>query len=371
MSDGGSLKVIDLFHGPGGFSDGFIKAGYKIVLAIDNKNSAYKTYMKNKLSENVIKEDIRNLEIKDNKDNYLIKSKSNSINIVKISKDIDVIIGGIPCKPFSPANRSKKCGEKHEAYELYKEFVKFVKSIRPKMFVIENVPRFLNAEGYIDNNENSQKKKIIEIMKAELDQYYITYSKLDFSKYGLPQKRERVIIIGSLNKEVILNLEEQDSITVKEAIYDLPKSCGGNMEYNFLTRYQCERLGLKRELKNHLTRSNNEDVKKRFKHIPQGGNWRNVPDELWKTLKKKFSNNHRRLCEDKPSITIEHCANNYILHPEYHRVISVREAARLQGFDDDFIFCDCLNEQYQLVGDALSPIISKQIAEFIKPNLLS
>ena len=120
---------------------------------------------------------------------------------------------------------------------------------------------------------------------------------------------------------------------------------------------------------NHDIKYPNQEVQDRMNFVPQGGNWQNVPENMWKTKRNnRHSSAYRRLDENKPSITIDTGHMNYF-HPLYNRVPTVRESARLQSFPDDFIFVGTPTSQLRQVGNAVPPLMAKAVAELIKETL--
>jgi len=195
--------------------------------------------------------------------------------------------------------------------------------------------------------------------------------------FGVPQKRERIFIVASLHGiafDFPTSLNNKP-VTVKEAISDLPILSNGALEYklNYTTKSSCEyqkfMRGKKKKVANNYVTRNSELVIKRYKYIPQGGNWKNIPIELMSNYKDPNRCHHgiyRRLSEDKPSSVIGNYRKNMLIHPTQDRGLSVREAARLQSFPDWFEFTGPLISQQQLVGNAVPPLLSKAIFKKIK-----
>ena len=195
------------------------------------------------------------------------------------------------------------------------------------------------------------------------------------SDYGVPQKRERAIFVGVRNDLKTVfdydQIEKKKKVTVEEAISDLygiktddessfvlnnaPKS-----DYEKLMRKDSDNV-----ISNHFTRYPKEIVQKRMNYVPQGGNWRNVPEELWdRQRSNRHSSAYRRLKEDEVSITIDTGHMNYF-HPLENRVPTVRESRRIQSFPDDFIFEGSRTNQYLQVGNAVPPLMAQVVAEVI------
>jgi len=346
------LRVVDLFCGAGGFSFGFHKEGFDIIFANDNWKSAVKTYKYNFPNVPFYEDDISTLN----------KEKIKEFNL----KSADIVIGGPPCQGFSSCGTRKACDERNY---LIMEFARVVSIIKPKLFIMENVKGLLSMK--------TTKKTLFtdELIKALKDSYNIDIHLLKAHFYGVPQKRERVFIIGvrkDINKDFkmpkpIFDGEDNPFISVKEALFDLPNksSVNGELEYpKELNRYTKIIRDNAKYIFNHELPTHNNEVLRRMELIPQGGNWRDIPPEI--RPGGNHSNLYRRLEEDKPSITIKHPIKSMIIHPIYNRCLSPRESARLQSFFDSFIFQDTKTSQYQQIANAVPPLLSLAIAKEVK-----
>lgn len=350
------LNVIDLFCGCGGLSEGFKLAGYNIVGGVDFNEPAIKTFNHNFVGAKGIC------------CNLLEMDQSRIIEELGELNNIDVIIGGPPCQGFSSANRYKIEGE-DPRNKLFFEFVKFVDMAKPKAIVIENV------RGIITSNNGYAKDRIYEIFESR--GYSVNHKILNASDYGIPQRRLRnfFVMIKDGEKFDFNNLPMvEKEVTVEDAIGELY-----GYEYNNTN----EPLYLNEEPKseyrkylrdkngavpNHEVRYPAEKVQHRISFVPQGGNWQDVPDDLWPTDRKnRHSSAYKRLDVNQPSCTID-TGNNHsnYFHPLYNRIPTVREAARLQSFPDEFVFQGNRSEQYRQVGNAVPPLLAKVIAEKLK-----
>ena len=334
------LEVLDLFCGAGGLSYGFKLAGFSIVGGVEWDKAAMETHSTNFKSKFEFCGDIK--EISDE-------------TIIKNLKDVDVIIGGPPCQGFSSANRHEK--EKDDPRnKLFFEYLRFIRILHPKVFVIENVKEILTKDNGFAKN------RIIEITE-ELG-YSVNVEVLNASEYGVPQVRRRAIFVGIASdlgcKFDFNNLTKVSKpVTVYEAIGDIcyPDQ---NIKNKFLNYAKDTDV-----LYNHNPKKPNDKVIERMKYVPQGGNWKDVPPELWDTQRdNRHSSAYKRLSFNEPSITIDTGHMNYF-HPIFHRVPTVRESARLQSFPDSFIFCGNQGEQYRQVGNAVPPLMAKEIAKEI------
>ena len=174
---------------------------------------------------------------------------------------------------------------------------------------------------------------------------------------------ENYITVG----QAILDLPEE-TITYNQKTYDLESN---KIKYEDLSEYQCMMRNNKEYIYNHITPNHKEKTKLKISCVPAGGNWMDLPykllsdDDEFKENKKTQSNSYKRLDKDKPSHTITNIHKTYTIHPLYNRLLSVREGARLQGFEDAYIFKGGISSQYQQVADAVPPIFSKLVAEKI------
>lgn len=347
------MNVLDLFCGCGGLSYGFKLAGYDIVGGIDIDKDAINTFNENFKNAIGICEDISTVEVK-----QVMK---------EIESDIDIIIGGPPCQGFSNANRYNN-EEDDPRNKLFFEFVKFVKYLSPKFVVIENV------RGIVTQNNGYAKKRIYEIFE-DLG-YYVNHAVLDASDFGVPQKRLRNFFIISKNEVFDFNrlTRTQEKTTVKDAIGELyifekeTKLDKYIIESTPTTEYRKYLRKKDNTILNHDIKYPASIVQERIKHVPQGGNWRDVPPHLFPNKRNnRHSSAYKRLKEDDTSVTIDtgNAHSNYF-HPIYNRIPTVREAARIQSFKDEFIFCGSRTSQYRQVGNAVPPLLAKSIAESLK-----
>jgi len=345
-------RVLDLFCGAGGLSLGFKLAGFQIVGGIDFQQDAIYTHEKNFKNSISICGDIK--EISDDKVKELYENK------------VDIIIGGPPCQGFSAGNRQQI--ENDPRNKLFFEFIRFVRILQPKAVVIENVRQILTKD------KGFAKTKIFEILE-ELG-YNVDVRVLKASDYGVPQNRNRAIFIGLKKEYGKIDYDKIKKIsipvTVKEAIgelYELENRNTNIITIKPLTKFQKYVRSKDNMIFNHDIKYPNQEVQDRINFVPQGGNWQNVPENMWKTKRNnRHSSAYRRLDENKPSITIDTGHMNYF-HPLYNRVPTVRESARLQSFPDDFIFVGTPTSQLRQVGNAVPPLMAKAVAELIKETL--
>lgn len=334
------FKVLDLFCGAGGLSYGFQLAGFQIVGGVEWNPAAMETHKNNFHSK---------FEFCGNISDISDEEILNKLN------EVDVIIGGPPCQGFSSANRHEKEAD-DPRNKLFFQYLRFVELLKPKVFVIENVKEILTKDN------GFAKKRILEI--TEKLGYTVNVEVLNASDYGVPQTRRRAIFVGFLNSyNTKFDFEKikksKGIVTVYDAIGDI---CYPNKKItNSFLKYAKNT----EQLENHNPKLPNAKVVERIKHVPQGGNWKDVPPELWDTQRSnRHSSAYKRLSFDEPSITIDTGHMNYF-HPVENRVPTVRESARLQSFPDSFIFYGNQGEQYKQVGNAVPPLLAKAVATAI------
>lgn len=353
-------RFIDLFCGCGGLSLGFKQAGFIPVAGIDFKESAIKSYRRNFVGSKGICADISSMN-----ENY-IKNELGDIS------NIDIIIGGPPCQGFSNANKNYVETD-DPRNKLFFEFMKFVDMANPRLVLIENVPQIITKNG------GYAKKRITEIFEER--GYVVNNAILDASEYGVPQKRLRNFFIITKGTPFDMNSIKQvrNKVSVKEAIgelYDYENQREETITLNDepVTNYQRYLRALDNIVINHDIHYPAQIQQTRISFVPQGGNWKNVPEELWETSrtqktgrKNRHSSAYKRLKEDDVSVTIDagNQHSNYY-HPIYNRIPTVREAARIQSFPDDFVFEGTMTEQYLQVGNAVPPLLARSIAIAIK-----
>lgn len=346
---------IELFSGAGGMSLGARLAGINIVLAIEKDKSACATYKKNHSNTKIINDDIRNVS---------------TINILTQGNQI-ILFGGPPCRGFSTSNQKTR-DARNPFNQLYQEFLRFTEQIEPVWFVFENV------KGITE----TAKGRILKRIKKDFSDlgYTLTSWLLNSSYYGVPQKRTRFFLIGSKNglrlKKPIPTTHEKP-ITVSEAIGDLPELDNGSRHYKL--PYKSDNASSFAKILrgdsnfafNNLVTRNSSYILERYKHIPQGGNWEDIPKELmgnYSNLEKCHTGIYHRLDQSKPSIVIGNYRKNMLVHPTADRGLSVREAARIQSFPDNYIFEGSIGKQQQQVGNAVPPKLAKAVFEEILLN---
>lgn len=338
-----NFTAIDLFCGCGGLSYGFQKAGFNIALGIDNDPASLETFKYNHKNSISLKSDIKSVT-------------GDQIKTIINNDKIDLIVGGPPCQGMSISGPRKFNDPRNS---LYLSFIRLVSEIKPLAFVIENVPGLVKLfEGKIKNH----------ILKSFEDIGYKTQCEiLTASDFGVPQKRRRVFFIGLLddffNFETDLNRTE-NIVTSKMAIDDLPSltnTLGEEiMEYESKPNNEYQRKMREGSLfiYNHVAANHSNRVKSIISLVPDGGNYKDLPDELQKT--RNFNVAWTRFNSCKPAPTID-TGHRHHFHYEYNRVPTVRESARLQSFPDVFRFFGNKTAQFRQVGNAVPPLLAEEI----------
>ena len=344
-----SLNVIDLFCGCGGLSYGFEKAGYHVLLGIDNDEKALETFELNHKDSHSICGDITQI------------TYENDIKPVIDGKTIDVIIGGPPCQGMSLSGPRKFDDPRNK---LYLSYIRLVEEIHPKAFVIENVPGLVGLFG-------GQIKDSI-IQKFTDMGYDIQYKILCASDYRVPQNRKRVVFVGIRKGHFEYPPINEDKVSCQMALSDLPalEDEIGCEEAEYIMEPQNEYQKLMRQnsnvVKNHIAADHSDKVKKIISLVPDGGNYKDLPEEYRNS--RNFHVAWTRFASDKPAPTID-TGHRHHFHYKYNRVPTVRECARLQSFPDDFIFLGNKTQQFRQVGNAVPPLMAECIAEQLKKAL--
>lgn len=372
------MKVIDLFAGCGGLSTGFEMAGFEVPLAIEIDAWASETYKINHPNTFVMTEDITKVTDLD----ALLDS-----NLF----EVDGIIGGPPCQGFSlSGNRDPK----DPRNSLFMEFVRFVKHYNPKFFLMENVTGILSMK-------TNDKRWVKDVIKEEFENagYNLDVYTLNAAEFGVPQARMRIFFIG-FRKDIPYDkslIEPKgfvfgsEQVTIEDAIMDLPqiKACEGAEEQDYPVEPQNDyqryvRAGSEK-VYNHIAMKHTQRLVERFKQIKFGQSVADVAIEhqqrqrgnASKVSGKVYSQNNMRPFPDKPSPTIPASFQSNFIHPYIDRNYTAREGARLQSFPDTYIFCGKRTtmsweknlSQYQQIGNAVPPLLAKEIALTIKRYL--
>jgi DNA (cytosine-5)-methyltransferase 1 len=392
-------KLVDLFSGVGGISQGFHWAGFETVIANEFDKQIGEAFKFNFPKAKTLIDDIKNVDF---------KSVLTSMNIEP--GEVDVIAGGPPCQGFSMANRKRI--EEDERNLLFLEFVRAVKEVQPKCFLIENVMGMTAEKVAIKLRERSVVDSMTEYFK-ELG-YHISFRSFKAEEHGVPQMRRRVIVVGTrleckfddlrymrignlkkeyLSKEQMAGIDDiqhtlfDESLssglkyptTVWEAISDLPQfedgGSGDGMGYASRAMNEYQKLMRKgsKKVSNHKSTPHSSAVIERMKLVEQGQNFMDLPKEM--RTKSVHSGAYGRLRADyiTPTITtrFDTPSTGRVIHPFSNRTLTVREAARLQSFPDTFKFVGTRTSQGKQVGNAVPPLVAKSIAQMFIKDFLS
>lgn len=352
------LNFFDLFCGCGGFTQGFKQAGFTPCLGIDMWSDATTTHHLNFPNCAIINDDITKVTAND-----LLKASGLS------KSEVDVIIGGPPCQGFSISGKRLIDDPRNV---LYKSFVQIVGAIQPKVFVMENVP------GLVSMAKGAVKNAVIEDFTNM--GYNVEWDILAADDFGVPQHRRRVFFVG-LNKEYFGEkkfvfpkpISEDKKVSCYDAISDLdfiPDDIALDEEIDYKieakSEYQEKMRGNSPTLWNHVATIHNAKTKEIIAMVPDGGNYLDLPKELWSTRKVHIA--WTRMNSKKPCFTID-TGHNHHFHYSANRVPTVRESARIQSFPDVFHFVGIKTSQLKQVGNAVPPLLAEAIAQEIKKLL--
>ena len=404
------INIIDLFSGAGGLTEGFRNQQYKILGHVEKEKAACETlklrevyyYLKKKnklglyndfLNSKTSIEDLLK-HVPQEKLNKILNFEISQENIHSIfsffddlGENVDGMIGGPPCQAYSTIGRARNASKKSsdERIYLYKFYIHFLNKYQPKFFIFENVKGLLSFRDADD-------EFLLPRMKKEFEEagYSLGYEVLNTKNYGVPQSRERLIIFGVMNekKELIqeffknLKKYEENEVDVKTAFQGLPSLKAGevNNSYTNLSNDYVEQNFLqdsKTPLTQNIARPNNSNDLAIYKIVAEAKkNGKNIKyselDSKLKTHKHtdKFLDRFKALSWNSPSHTVvAHISKDghHYIHPDtkQNRSITVREAARLQGFPDNYYFLDSRTSAFTQIGNAVPPIFSKKMADAI------
>lgn len=361
-----NIKVIDLFAGCGGFSVGFERAGYKITKAVEFDKTIAASYVHNHKGTLMFADDIGKIADREHFANG----------------EAEIIIGGPPCQGFSMAGeriREKKAFINDPRNFLFRHYVEVVKIVRPKVFLLENVKGILSKDG------GAIFKEIVDTFgDAENfngDKYYLHYKVCKAVEYGIPQRRERVVVIGVLNndydiedvfslaKQEILTLKPHffDTVSLRDAISDIPEptSNGNAVLHDCRTDYQSSMRDTDGMITNHMASKHNALAIGRMQNVAAGQNWQVLKEDIHSV----HSGAYGRLCWDLPTMTIttrfDTPAGGRFIHPIENRTLTPREAARVQSFPDSFEFIGNKTIICKQIGNAVPPKLSYFLAHVV------
>ena len=349
------MVAVELCGGAGGLARGFVAAGIDIAVAVEDDRHSAATYRRNFPKSDVIEEDIRK-----------VAGRTILGKLGVARGELDVLVAGLPCQGFSESNRRTRtaCNPKNL---LYREVIRLLAELDPRWFVIENVAGIGTLES------GRFLKQLLEDFGAA--GYRTEYCVLNAADFGVPQCRRRTFVVGTRGLGVFAVPTRRDTkgTTVRDAIADLPELENGagidRLPYGARRQEASSyavalRPGDLETVTGNEVSRNSALVVKRYRYIGMGQNWSAIPADLM----TNYAN--RRLCHtgiyyrlrwDEQAKVIGNFRKNMLIHPSENRGLSIREAARLQSFDDRHEFVGPLNDRQQQVGDAVPPLLAAAV----------
>jgi len=352
--------AVDLFCGAGGLTSGLEAEGFAVVLSVDSDPWALETHRHNFPGAAL------ELDLSE-------PSRVDDLLALLDGLPIELVAGGPPCQPFSRAGRSKirslvEDGSRDAIdtrRDLWRVFVQVVETLRPRAVLMENVPDMalgddsVTIRHIVDRLEQAGYDTDLALVEARL--------------LGVPQHRERMILVGLRNAGTFEWPAELAKVTVRDAIGDLPALDGstGAMELSYgtpVTAFQREaRVGATPAdvVHDHVTRQVRDDDREAFELMAAGARYPDLPERLRRYRSDIFDDKYNRLDWDELSRSITaHIAKDgyWYIHPAEHRTLTVREAARLQTFPDRFRFAGTRSHAFQQIGNAVPPQLARTIA---------
>ncbi|MFI3211329.1 MAG: DNA cytosine methyltransferase [Peptostreptococcaceae bacterium] len=344
------MIAVSFFSGAGGMDIGIEKSGFKVILNVEFDKKCCETLILNNESLNVICDNINNYS----KERVYLDSN------IDEKVDIELIFGGSPCQSFSVAGKRK--GFLDDRGKSLIKFIELIEEIKPKAFLLENVKGLLSSKVIVDEVELNALDYIISLFKS----YNVNYKLINSAYYGVPQKRERVFLVGirnDINKEFNFPKEthKDNLISVEEVFNDI------KCEKHTFVKYSDKRLYY-------------------MKLIPKsGGNWRDLDDNIVKdAMGGAYNSNGGRtgyfrrikLNEPSPTLLTSPSQNSTNLgHPLEDRPLSIEEYMAIQGFEPTYLFSGSIRDKYRQIGNAVPIkvgfIIGKEIFNTLNNDSLA
>lgn len=363
------MRVIDLFSGCGGLSLGFLQAGYDVKQALEFDSVIANTYQLNHPEVEMIVEDIKNINV------------SETFG----GTNADIIIGGPPCQGFSMAGARIRHGFIDDPRNyLFKHYFNVVKEVKPRVFIMENVKGIATMQG---GKIFEEIQKIFQNSKALGGKPYRMYHRvINAAAFGVPQRRERMIIIGTLIESADIELLwEQtrvdilaeiptyfDPVTVRDAIGNLPVTTADGIIQNPIPQTDYEKYLScdSKTITNHTSSQHSKVAVERMKQIKNGENYTVLNEQI----NSVHSGSYGRLCWDEQASTIttrfDTPAGGRFIHPVEDRTLTPREAARIQSFPDSFTFYGDKRSISRQIGNAVPPKVAYFLARLVS-NILA
>ena len=332
-------------------STGAAQAGIKVAFAVEQERNAAAAYRANHPTCEVFADDIRKLAGRD-------------LRNIAHGYDPTIVFGGPPCQGFSYSNTRTRTLDNPNNW-LFEEFLRVVKVVLPDFVVLENV------QGIV----NTAKGVFLRTILDRFDNlgYFVNHGILHALQFGVPQRRSRFFLIASRTRAIPLpNPKEDEPITVHDAIDDLPVlQTGASISvlpygHDRPSQYARSLRGSRSSTSGHLVTKNSDAIVTRYRSVPPGGNWMDIPADLMRNYKDRtrcHTGIYHRLRGDQPAVVIGNYRKNMLIHPTQARGLSVREAARIQSFPDSYHFSGTIGFQQQQVANAVPPLLAKAVFE--------
>ena len=372
------VNAVSLFSGCGGCSLGLKQAGFLVKLAVDTDEKACESYAKNIGCDLIWSVDLSQVT----PEQLLARSR------ISLS-ELNLIVGGPPCQGFSSAGAKDWADPRNR---LLKKFVDIIIDLKPTWFIMENV------EGLLTSKEGFY---LISAIASFLEAgYWVRAEKIYMERYGLPQKRKRIFIVGNLEEcyfefpryfcdysEQLSLFAQQPHCSILDAIGDLPNpSQSGVVFYD--KSAQCDYQAHLRQADNqpilhHKIKSVNGITQERINRLIPGGTMKDLPSHLQHASYQKRAlrrvmdgmptekrggapNGLKRLLSDQPSLTITSASPNEFVHPSQNRLLTLRECARIQSFPDWYEFQGSWTSIASQIGNAIPPLFMNLLASHIR-----
>ncbi len=338
------MIVADLFAGAGGLTEGFRRAGFVPAVAVESDRDAARTYAAN-FGDHVLACAIEDVDVRSSASGLVWTGcDANGATASVTTPAIDVLVGGPPCQGFSPLGRMHDRDFADPRNRLWREYARVLEIVRPATFVIENVPELLKSAEFASLRERLGTT------------YDLAFGILNAAQFGVPQARKRAIVIGTRVGRASLPEPAGERRTVRDAIGDLAAVPTGRDW--------------------HLARTPTPTSLERYRAVPPGGNrfdlMRARPDitpACWLRKTRGSTDVFGRMRWDEPAPTIRtefyKPEKGRYLHPQAHRPITIREAARLQTFSDAFVFVGSRAQVAKQIGNAVPPALAERIAAHV------
>src|SRR5262245_43432889 len=359
--------AIDLFSGCGGLSAGLEQAGFTVVLSVDNDPWALETHRHNLPGAAI------NLDLAD-------PERVDVLLRLLEGQSIDLVAGGPPCQPFSRAGRPKLRdlirggvrSAKDERTELWQTFISVVERLRPSAMLLENVPDMALGDELV----------IARAMTERLEKagYDVQMRLLDSWRFGVPQHRQRFILVAMRDGHQFTWPAEQKKVTLREAIGDLPSLRGGQGKSEMASARPSSpfqrraRAGMNGSaiVHDHVTRPVRADDREAFRLMKPGTRYGELPDHLRRYRADIFDDKYNKLSwtDVSRSITAHIAKDGYwYIHPSDPRTLTIREAARIQTFPDRFRFAGSRSNAFTQIGNAVPPALGQVVARSLRSRL--